>query len=167
MGLTIDEILASLENEKTAEEIFADNLAEKKAQEEPEVQEEVPEVVEAAPEETPEEAEVPGEPDEEKDGEVTPSEEKPAEEKTAEEKPAGEPVQAVAEEENQKLAEDLDLQGRLMARGFFDELVKLSEAANSETEPQPEENSEKVAEENADGTEILVNLYNRYYGGNN
>lgn len=149
MGLSVDQILASLESEKTAEDIFATNLvvepAEKLAQEEPE---ETPEV---ETEETPEETEVEDVEEEVKEPEeVEEPEEKEASEKVAE------------SEDFQKLAEDLDAQGRIMAHGFFDELVKLSEV---EVPEQEEKTAEASAED--EGTQILINLYNRYHGGNN
>jgi hypothetical protein len=152
MGLSVDQILASLESEKTAEDIFATNLvvepAEKLAQEEPE---ETPEV---ETEETPEETEVEDVEEEVKEPEEVEEPEEP-EEKEASEK--------VAESEDfQKLAEDLDAQGRIMAHGFFDELVKLSEV---EVPEQEEKTAEASAED--EGTQILINLYNRYHGGNN
>ncbi|HNW88160.1 MAG TPA: hypothetical protein PKN48_00725 [Bacteroidales bacterium] len=177
MGLSVDQILASLESEKTAEDIFATSLvaesAEKTAQEEPE---EVPEVeTEETPEEDPTEETEVEEPEAEEAEEIEEPEEKEAaakcapapKKKVAVEKKAEEEVtEKVAESDDfQKLAEDLDAQGRIMAHGFFDELVKLSEIEVPEVAEQEEKTAEVEAED--EGTKILMNLYNRYHGGNN
>ena len=85
-GLNLDDLLASLKQEKTAEEIFADNLVTeeipKEAPEEtPETPEETPETPEETSEETPEETPETPEETPEKTPEETP-------EKTPEETPA-------------------------------------------------------------------------------
>ena len=141
MGVNIDEILASLEQEKTAEANFADNLNS---------------------EETP-----------------TESNESPVSEDAVEE------TVEMTDDDMAKIAAECDAQGRVMARAFVSEINKIAadtyetdesgeatpeeapeyyEAADEAVEETVEE--EKVAEEFTPEEQILGQLYNNYFGGN-
>tara|TARA_Y100000593_G_C4236546_1_gene299854 strand:+ start:360 stop:1010 length:651 start_codon:yes stop_codon:yes gene_type:complete len=101
-GLNIDEILASLEQEKTAEENFAEGVSseENVEKEAPATEATSEEVATEAPEAT----------------ESTDSEEKVAE--STEE--------ANNDGETEKVAAEMDAQGRIMAQAFMDELQKIA-----------------------------------------
>ena len=105
-GLNIDEILASLEQEKTAEESFAEGVSSEEKVETADSQAEAAteEVVADAPEAT---------------EESTDSEEKVAE--------SNESTEEVSDDaETEKVAAEMDAQGRIMAQAFMDELQKIA-----------------------------------------
>jgi hypothetical protein len=166
VGLNIDEILASLENEKTAEEIFKENLIGKKTEE---VEEKKEAEAEAEAAEESKEAEEAAE--EKMEAEKKVDEALEANEEVEEAEEVKETKEAEAEEKSEdsdlrKQAEELDVQGRIMARGFFDELKKLS-AAEEDAEAEIVEGvAEETKEAEEAGTRILTNLYNRFYGQN-
>lgn len=76
--------------------------------------------------------------------------------------------------ELRKIAEEYDQRGRLMARAFYDELNKLAAAEDeylydaAEKIASGEENTanQEVQLISPESEEILVNLYNKFYGGN-
>ena len=161
MGVNIDEILASLEQEKTAEANFADNISSEapteNVSESPEA-EATPETTEEAPVST--------------------------EESTESTKEAEE-----TDEETAKIAVECDAQGRIMARAFVSEINKVaaeqgeeysegSETSEPVTEEPVSNETEEVAdtdgaeeveetkEANANGADAIISeLYNNYFGG--
>jgi len=167
-GLNIDEILLGLDEEKTAEEVFSDNLAkDKKDGKAEETEEKTAEEDEKKDEETEEKT---AEEDEKKDEET---EEKTAEEdekkdekkdEETEEKTAEEKKDLTTDEEDsrlKKLAAEMVEGGQIMARSFAAELNKIAAEDYNE-----DEKSEKVAEENTDSSaaKIITTLHNRYFG---
>lgn len=162
MGVNIDEILASLEQEKTAEANFADNISSEAPTEN------VSESPEAeATTETTEEAPV------------------STDESTESTKEAEE-----TDEEIAKIAAECDAQGRIMARAFVSEINKVAAAEGEEysegsetsepvTEEEPVSNEteevadtdgaeevEETKEANANGADAIISeLYNNYFGG--
>jgi len=133
-GLNIDEILLGLDEEKTAEEVFSDNLAKDKK--------------DGKAEETEEKT---AEEDEKKDEET--------EEKTAEEK-----KDLTTDEEDsrlKKLAAEMVEGGQIMARSFAAELNKIAAEDYNEDEKSEkvaEENTDSSA------AKIITTLHNRYFG---
>lgn len=103
-GLNIDEILASLEQEKTAEESFAEGVSSEEKVETADSQAEVAKEATPAPEAT---------------EESTDSEEKVAESNESTE-------DANEDAETEKVAAEMDAQGRIMAQAFMDELQKIA-----------------------------------------
>jgi hypothetical protein len=164
MGVNIDEILASLEQEKTAEANFAEGLSNDST---PESTEEKTEAVseDNAPAETPEES----------------TKEASAEE--AAEEVSEEPSETVevSEDDIEKVAAECDAKGRVMARAFVAELNKL--AADADNDESVSETSEPVSEETVQAEEtnsaeepaektaedsaahIVGSLYNNFFGG--
>lgn len=99
-GLNIDEILASLEQEKTAEESFAEGVSsEENVEKEAPAEEVATDAAADAPEAT----------------ESTDSEEKVAE-----------TTDDSNDAETEKVAAEMDSQGRIMAQAFMDELQKIA-----------------------------------------
>ncbi len=99
-GLNIDEILASLEQEKTAEESFAEGVSsEENVEKEAPATDATEEVVTEAPAAT----------------KSTDSEEKVAES-----------TDDSNDAETEKVAAEMDSQGRIMAQAFMDELQKIA-----------------------------------------
>ena len=146
MGVNIDEILASLEQEKTAEANFADGLSNEDST--PESTENTDAANEAnAPAEAAETV-----------------------------KEASDNSYEVSEEDAEKIAADCDAQGRIMARAFVGELNKLAAEADDEpvsetSEPVSNEVIETdQATETASETEksaaenIVGSLYNNFFG---
>jgi hypothetical protein len=176
-GLNVDQILAKLGRQKTAEQKLAEGLSEKPAEEikaETSVEEisKVADPVAEVAEPVVEEAPVEAAPVEEAPVEAAPVEAAPAEEKVAE-----------VDEEAEKIKE-AEATGAIMARSFYAELNKLAEAdmaevvteAKTEAEEikEAEEVKEEVKEAEAEVEEteelskqaqVLVNLYNKIYGG--
>ena len=151
MGVNIDEILASLEQEKTAEANFAEGLSNDSTPESTEENNTEAVSEDNAPADTPEET----------------TKEASAEEET---------VEVSEEADIEKIAEQCDAKGRIMARAFVGELNKL--AADADNEPVSE-TSEPVsnevietdqATETASETEksaaenIVGSLYNNFFG---
>jgi hypothetical protein len=101
-GLNIDEILASLEQEKTAEESFAEGVS----------SEEKVETADSPAEVATEEA--------------TPAPEATVESTDSEEKVAESTDEVEVEGETEKVAAEMDAQGRIMAQAFMDELQKIA-----------------------------------------
>jgi hypothetical protein len=99
-GLNIDEILASLEQEKTAEESFAEGVSsEENVEKEAPAEDVATDAAADAPEAT----------------ESTDSEEKNAES-----------TEDSNDAETEKVAAEMDSQGRIMAQAFMDELQKIA-----------------------------------------
>jgi len=176
-GLNVDAILESLGRQKTAEEKLVIGLSEKPAETEEVKAEETS--VEKTSEETVKETEV-------KETEVKETEVKEAAEETrtdaeiklAEAEKAYNEAKATLEAEKNAEVEKISAEevekikeaeetGRIMARGFQDELNKLAavtEVQNTETEVQNTETVEP-AEELSKQAQVLVNLYTHFYGG--
>ena len=155
MGVNIDEILASLEQEKPAEANFAEGLSNDSTPESTEENNTEAVSEDNAPADTPEES---------------------TKEASAEET---EETVEVTEDEVEKIAAECDAKGRIMARAFVGELNKLAADANDESvsetsEPVSEETvqaeetnsaeepAEKTAEDSA--AHIVGSLYNNFFG---
>jgi|APSaa5957512535_1039671.scaffolds.fasta_scaffold81471_1 hypothetical protein len=164
MGLNIDEILASLEQTKTAEEAFTEALNDDaKVEDTPEAS------VEDASDNNVEEATKEVESEEA-------TKEVEAEEKTAETtEESTEESEEISEEDLQKVAQELDAQGRIMARAFIDELNTITaetvdavaeDASTEDVEDVEEAEEVKEAEENLSPAEnIIGTLYETYFDG--
>lgn len=166
-GLKVDEILERIHtaNTKTAAQTFVESLQTKEVKTAQLLETNAP----VAVEEVPESVEVPAEVAEVAEVETdVPTEVVEAVADVVEDavEPVEETEEKTAELELQKIAEDYDARGRIMARAFYDELSKLASADDvevEETEEVPETEVPVVEEEiKVAAEQILVNLYNKF-----
>jgi len=171
-GLNVDQILKQLGRQKTAEDKLVEGLSEKPA-EEVKAETSVEEISKVAEEPVVEVTEPVTE-------EAAPVEAAPVEAAPVEAAPAVVEEVVEVDEEAEKIKE-AEATGAIMARSFYAELNKLAEAemtevvaeAKEEVEEIKEEVKEEVKEAEAEVEEeeiskqaqVLVNLYNKIYGG--
>lgn len=140
MSLDLDDILAQLDQEKTAEEQMESELTSETS----DVSEEkVAKKQEAETEE------------------VEASEKEASREEAKSSETAKEAQKSETTEDVEKVADDLEVRGRIMARGFYDELQKL---ANDESQETEKETGEKTASAKSQGfaDEVVSSLLNKY-----
>lgn len=141
MGLNLEDILAKLDEEKTAEEDFEESLTDSESKVDSEKVEK-----EAADEADSDEEQ------EEKEAADTSTESDQEDTEETEVKEASEESSEDEEESYEKLASDLEQQGRIMAQGFVDELNKLASGQEAEDVEASEDTKTKTAAEETENS---------------